>query len=61
MRFLLVDAHSVIFGWPELRALHRRHMEAAREQLIQRLAAYQDASGTRVVAVFDRRGKTTQE
>jgi predicted RNA-binding protein with PIN domain len=61
MRFLLVDAHSVIFGWPELRALHQRHMEAAREQLIRRLTAYQDASGIRVVAVFDGRGKSTQE
>ena len=57
MRFLLVDAHSVIFAWPELRELHRRNMEAARSQLIQRLTAYQDATGTRVVAVFDGQGK----
>ncbi len=57
MRFLLVDAHSVIFGWPELCALHRRHAEAAREQLIARLTAYQDTTGTRVVIVFDGQGK----
>ncbi len=57
MRFLLVDAHSVIFAWPELRALHRRHTEAAREQLIARLTAYQDSTGTRVVVVFDGQGK----
>lgn len=62
MRFLLVDAHSVIFAWPALRSLHRRHMEAARDQLVQRLTAYQDATGTRVVIVFDGKGpRTSQE
>ena len=62
MRFLLVDAHSVIFAWAELRALHQRRMEAARDQLIQRLTAYQDATGTRVVVVFDGKGaKHSQE
>ena len=61
MRFLLVDAHSVIFASPELHALHQRHMEAAREQLIRRLTAYQDATGTRVVVVFDGQGKTATE
>lgn len=57
MRFLLVDAHSVIFAWPVLRELHRRHAEAAREQLIAKLTAYQDATGTRVVIAFDGQGK----
>jgi hypothetical protein len=61
MRFLLVDAHSVIFASPELRAIHERHMEAAREQLIRRMTGYQDATGTRVVVVFDGRGKKTEE
>jgi predicted RNA-binding protein with PIN domain len=62
MRFLLVDAHSVIFAWPALRRLHRRHMEAARDQLIQRLTAYQDATGIRVVIVFDGKGaRVSQE
>jgi predicted RNA-binding protein with PIN domain len=61
MRFLLVDAHSVIFACADLRAIHQRHMEAAREQLIQRLNAYQDATGTRVVVVFDGRGERAQE
>ncbi len=62
MRFLLVDAHSVIFAWPELRSAHRRHMEGAREQLIRRLTAYQDASGVRVVVVFDGKGaRVSQE
>lgn len=57
MRFLLVDAHSVIFAWPELRALHSRHAETAREQLIARLTGYQDATGIRVVIAFDGQGK----
>ena len=62
MRYLLVDAHSVIFATPELLALHRRNMAVAREQLIQRLTAYQDATGVRVVVVFDGKGaRTSQE
>ena len=61
MRYLLVDAHSVIFAWPALRAVHERHMEAAREQLIQRMTAYQDATGTLVVVFFYGRGQMAQE
>lgn len=56
MRYLVVDAHSVIFSWPELHDLHRRNGLAAREELIRRLTAYQDASGVRVVVVFDGKG-----
>ncbi len=62
MRFLLVDAHSVIFACQDLYDLHRRHMEAARERLVQWLTAYQDATGVRVVVVFDGKGaKANQE
>ena len=56
MRYLLVDAHSVIFSWPELHALHRRNGLVAREELTRRLTAYQDATGVRVVVVFDGKG-----
>lgn len=56
MRFLIVDGHSMIFAWPELRALHGRRTAAAREELIRRLTQYQDSSGVRVVVVFDGRG-----
>lgn len=56
MRYLLVDAHSVIFSWPELHELHQRNSLAAREELTRRLTAYQDASGVRVVVVFDGKG-----
>ena len=56
MRYLLVDAHSAIFSWPELHDLHGRNALAAREDLTRRLTAYQDASGVRVVVVFDGKG-----
>ena len=56
MRYLLVDAHSVIFSWPELHAVHRRNGLVAREELTRRLTAYQDATGVRVVVVFDGKG-----
>ena len=62
-RFLLVDGHSMIFAWDELRALHDQRMGLAREALCQRLQAYQDATpGERVVVVFDgRHGEGKQE
>jgi predicted RNA-binding protein with PIN domain len=61
--YLLVDGHSVIHAWPELRKLHtqgaRRHL--AREQLMQRLRGYQDQTGCRVVVVFDGTQARTSE
>jgi hypothetical protein len=54
--YLIVDGHSVIFGWPELRALHARRTAAAREALIKALTDYQDHSGVHVVLVFDGQG-----
>ena len=56
MRYLLVDAHSVIFSWPELHDIHQRNGLAAREELTRRLTGYQDATGVRVVVVFDGKG-----
>ena len=61
MRYLLVDGHSVIFAWPDLRKLHARHGAVARNELVKRLTAYQDASGVRVVAVFDGKGERATE
>lgn len=60
-RFLIVDAHSAIFAWPELRALHRRRMILAREALVKILTEYQDTTGVRVVAVFDGQGGKVSE
>ncbi len=59
--YLLVDGHSVIFGWPDLRALHGRRMMAARDALIKRLTAYQDQTGVRVVVIFDGQGAQVTE
>jgi predicted RNA-binding protein with PIN domain len=55
-RYLIVDGHSVIFAWPELRKLHERRSASAREALIKRLRDYQDWTGVRVVVVFDGSG-----
>jgi uncharacterized protein len=55
-RYLIVDGHSVIFAWPELRKLHERRSATAREALIKQLRDYQDWSGVRVVVVFDGSG-----
>ncbi len=61
MRVLIVDGHSVIFSWPELRKLHGRRMVLARDHLIHTLTQYQDASGIHVVAVFDGQGEKFSE
>ena len=55
-RYLIVDGHSVIFAWPELRKLHERRSSLAREALIRQLRDYQDWTGVRVVIVFDGKG-----
>lgn len=56
-RYLIVDGHSVIFAWPDLRKLHQRRTSLAREELIKRLRDYQDWTGIHVVVVFDGKGK----
>jgi uncharacterized protein len=56
-RYLIVDGHSVIFAWPELRRLHARRSSLAREALLKQLRHYQDWTGVRVVIVFDGKGK----
>jgi predicted RNA-binding protein with PIN domain len=61
MRVLIVDGHSVIFAWPEIRALHARRTALAREAVIKALTEYQDTSGVHVVAVFDGKGARANE
>jgi uncharacterized protein len=56
-RYLIVDGHSIIFAWPELRKLQARRSSLAREALLRQLRDYQDWTGVRVVAVFDGKGK----
>lgn len=55
-QYLIVDGHSVIFGWPELRSLHERRTSLARDALVRKLRDYQDWTGVRTVVVFDGRG-----
>jgi uncharacterized protein len=59
-RYLIVDGHSVIFAWPELRKLHARRSSLAREALIKQLRDYQDWTGVRVVVVFDGKGNKVE-
>ena len=60
-RYLIVDGHSVIFAWPELRKLQARRPSLAREALTKQLRNYQDWTGVRVVVVFDGKGRKIQE
>ena len=55
--YLIVDGHSIIFAWPELRKLHARRSSIAREALLKQLRDYQDWTGVNVVVVFDGKGK----
>src|SRR5262245_65152474 len=59
-RYLIVDGHSIIFAWPELRKLHARRSSLAREALVKQLRDYQDWTGVRVVAVFDGKGSRVE-
>ena len=58
--YLIVDGHSVIFAWPELRKLHARRSSLAREALLKQLRDYQDWTGVHVVVVFDGKGKNVE-
>lgn len=60
-RYLIVDGHSVIFGWPELERMHARRSSLARDALVRKLRDYQDYTGIRVVVVFDGSGTVASE
>lgn len=55
-RVLIVDGHSMIFQWPELRALHAKNGATAREQLVRGMLRHQDNTGIHVIVVFDGKG-----
>jgi len=55
-QYLIVDGHSVIFAWPELRKLHERRTSLARDALVKTLRDYQDWTGVGVIVVFDGKG-----
>jgi len=52
-RYLLVDGHSVLHSWPELRQLHSRQPSSARERLIRQLSQLHDSGQWKVTLVFD--------
>ncbi len=56
--FLLIDGHSIIHAWDDLRKLHLRAASRylAREELLKRMRLLQDMSDQRVVVVFDGTG-----
>ncbi|HEV3273120.1 MAG TPA: NYN domain-containing protein [Candidatus Methylacidiphilales bacterium] len=54
-RYLVVDGHSVIFAWPDLRKLHDLNRAAARRALTDRLRHLHDTTGWRVTVVLDGR------
>ncbi len=51
--YLVIDGHSVIFAWPDLRKLHDRNRAAARKALIDRLQHLHDTTDWRVTVVLD--------
>ena len=51
--YLVIDGHSVIFAWPDLRKLHDRNRAAARKALIDRLQHLHDTTAWRVTVVLD--------
>ena len=60
-RYLIVDGHSIIFAWPELRKLHTQRPSLAREALIKQVRHYQDWTGVHVAVVFDGKRERVSE
>jgi predicted RNA-binding protein with PIN domain len=60
-RYLIVDGHSIIFAWPDLRKLHVRRSSLAREELAKRLRHYQDWTSVHVAVIFDGSGTRVTE
>jgi len=53
VRYLVVDGHSVIFAWADLRALHAQNRAAARKVLAERLQHLHDTTSWRVTLILD--------
>ena len=52
-RYLVIDGHSVIFAWADLRRLHDQNRAAARKALADRLQQLHDTTTWRVTLVMD--------
>src|SRR3954463_8988980 len=53
---ILVDGYSLLHNWPELAPGRPRHSERARDELIQMLTQYHDATGEPITIFFDGAG-----
>jgi uncharacterized protein len=53
---ILVDGYSLLHNWPELAPGAARHSARAREELVQVLTHYHDATGEPVTVFFDGAG-----
>jgi len=51
--YLVIDGHSVIFAWPDLRKLHEQNRSAARKALADRLQHLHDTTTWRVTLILD--------
>ena len=51
--YLVIDGHSVIFAWPDLRKLHDQNRSAARKALADRLQHLHDTTTWRVTLILD--------
>jgi len=50
---ILVDGYSLLHNWPELAPGQPRHSERARDELVQMLTHYHDATGEPITIFFD--------
>lgn len=53
---ILVDGYSLLHNWPELAPAAPRHSERARDELVQMLTKYHDATGEPITIFFDGKG-----
>jgi predicted RNA-binding protein with PIN domain len=53
---ILVDGYSLLHNWPEIAENQPRHSERARDELIQILTKYHDATGEPITIFFDGAG-----
>jgi predicted RNA-binding protein with PIN domain len=59
-QYLVIDGHSVIFAWADLRRLHDQNRPAARKALLDRLQHLHDTTRWRLTVVLDGTLGTTQ-
>ena len=57
---ILVDGYSLLHNWPELAPGRPRHSARARDELVDMLTRYHDATGTPITVFFDGAGAPRQ-